>query len=270
MGTDWISRFETLLIDSRWPRPDTVIVDDDTWFTISSRTSTSVPHNSIFRCRLPDAGADAAIDRVLAPYHARRSQIRWVITPTSTPPDLGDRLAVRGFVRQPVGLCMVAPRTFDPGQVGSGVEVFRIDLDMVDTYVETLARAWGDIADEHLATIAEDCRRYLSEGRADIVQFMATVDGRPAGVGVLRLIAGFGLLQGSAVIPEHRRRGAYRALLAARLTDMRAHGADQAAIIANPETSGAICKRLGFREVTRFEYYIFDPDDAGSTGRRSV
>jgi GNAT superfamily N-acetyltransferase len=51
---------------------------------------------------------------------------------------------------------------------------------------------------------------------------------------------------GTAVIPEFRGRGVYRALVHARMTDAKARGARLALVHAREKTSSPILQRLGF------------------------
>ena len=57
------------------------------------------------------------------------------------------------------------------------------------------------------------------------------------------------ILGGSAVLEAHRRKGAYKALLAHRLADARAEGIEAVVIQAVRSTSAPICRTLGFEEV---------------------
>ena len=76
--------------------------------------------------------------------------------------------------------------------------------------------------------------------------YVAYVDGEPVG-------SAGGTVDGDAlrfwegsVLPAHRGRGVYRALVARRLLDARATTADFALVKAVDDTSAPILKRLGF------------------------
>ena len=64
---------------------------------------------------------------------------------------------------------------------------------------------------------------------------------------------------GSAVMPSHRGRGVYRALVARRLADARRDGAEAAVIQAVRSTSAPICVGLGFEEVCAQELWAWSP-----------
>ena len=76
------------------------------------------------------------------------------------------------------------------------------------------------------------------------------------------------LLGGAATLPEHRGRGAYTALVAKRLADARAAGAEAAVIQAVRETSAPICAKLGFEERCALQFYSWIPEQATGDGAR--
>ncbi|MGW0039911.1 GNAT family N-acetyltransferase [Gordonia sp. NPDC003376] len=75
--------------------------------------------------------------------------------------------------------------------------------------------------------------------------FVARIDGDPVGAGGYERVGAVARMWGAAIIPDARGRGAYRALVAARLADARALGAGLVIIHAE-QTSSPILQRLGF------------------------
>jgi hypothetical protein len=67
------------------------------------------------------------------------------------------------------------------------------------------------------------------------------------------------LLGGAATVGDLRGRGIYTSLVARRLADARAAGADAAVIQAVRGTSAPVCANLGFREVLPLEFYAWVP-----------
>nr|WP_243239746.1 GNAT family N-acetyltransferase [Sulfobacillus harzensis] len=64
------------------------------------------------------------------------------------------------------------------------------------------------------------------------------------------------LLGGSAVSEGWRGRGIYKTLVAARLRLARQAGAKAALVQAVEDTSAPICRRMGFREVAEYGFYL--------------
>lgn len=78
-------------------------------------------------------------------------------------------------------------------------------------------------------------------------RYVASVDGVVAGAASMLVHGGIALLTGSATLPGFRRRGVQTALIAARLEDARARGAELAAVTTPPASrSGANAARHGF------------------------
>ena len=77
---------------------------------------------------------------------------------------------------------------------------------------------------------------------------LARVDGEPASSGGCTLDGEVAKLWGAVTLPEFRRRGGYRAVLAERLRLARDHGATLALVKGRVETSAPILARAGFTD----------------------
>ncbi len=93
--------------------------------------------------------------------------------------------------------------------------------------------------------------RELAEAIRDLADWtgfrvLARVDGEPASSGGCTLDGEVAKLWGAVTLPELRRRGGYRAVLAERLRLARDHGATLALVKGRVETSGPILARAGF------------------------
>jgi GNAT superfamily N-acetyltransferase len=95
--------------------------------------------------------------------------------------------------------------------------------------------------------------RDLAEALRDLADWtnfrvLARVDGEPACSGGCTLNGEVAKLWGAVTLPEFRRRGSYRAVLAERLRLARDHGATLALVKGRIETSGPILARAGFTD----------------------
>jgi len=111
-----------------------------------------------------------------------------------------------------------------------------------------------------------DFRQILSLGTragAHRVQFLArTVEtGAPVAFGSVSIheAEGFAVLLGGGTLPAFRGRGAYRALLAARIGYARACGVRWIGLFADPTTSSPIVGRLGFVSYGRRVRWVRPP-----------
>lgn len=85
---------------------------------------------------------------------------------------------------------------------------------------------------------------------------VAYLDGTPVGTGGITVAGPDGRLWGGGVLPGARGRGAYRALLAARLDYAVAHGCELALVKGRVETSGPILRRAGFTAYGQERSYL--------------
>lgn len=92
--------------------------------------------------------------------------------------------------------------------------------------------------------------------------FVARGGGEPVGVGHYALAGTTAVQMGGVVLPAFRKRGIYRALVAARLADAAARGATLATCLARTETSAPRLAKLGFEVVCGFPVFR-SPASAG-------
>ena len=172
----------------------------------------------------------------------------WRVYDHDGPPDLGATLASAGFEPEEPGTLMVLDldhrfEAFAP----KGVEVRRVgSLADLDAFVTAAGRAFG---------AEETWRRHAYAGRLDdpdLGLYVAYVSGEPAASARLEMGQGraFGLLFGGGVDPRFRRRGLYRALVAARVAEARRRGLRFLSTEAR-ETSRPILQSLGFAPLAR-------------------
>jgi GNAT superfamily N-acetyltransferase len=118
----------------------------------------------------------------------------------------------------------------------------------IDSAVFDWAPAYDALL-EHEASLAQEG---LATGRWSQRRYLALVDGRPQGDGGVGLVPGgpdggrVARLWGGGVLPGARGRGAYRALLAARLAFAVEQGATLALVKGRVATSAPILRRAGF------------------------
>jgi GNAT superfamily N-acetyltransferase len=123
----------------------------------------------------------------------------------------------------------------------TGERLFRLSSDIV-------VRGWGR-KEPSEADLERDFRDAVLD-LADWTGFrvVAFADGQPASSGGCTLTGEVAKLWGAVTLPAFRRRGAYRAVLAARLRLARDHGATLALVKGRVETSQPILVRAGFTD----------------------
>ena len=109
------------------------------------------------------------------------------------------------------------------------------------------AEVWENRRERTPAAITEELAGLLeAQESGSEFQVVVFIDGEPAAGGGCGLVGQVARLWGAGTRPAFRGRGAYRALLAARIGLAREHGATLALVKGRVETSGPILRRAGF------------------------
>jgi GNAT superfamily N-acetyltransferase len=223
--------------------------------------------NNVRLAVLNEELADDEIGEVIEPYRRSGSDFAWVVGPLCRPADLGERLLRHGLEPHSDSWGMVLEAEKFEQFIPDGVSVRRIDVDSVDDYVMSSDRGWGA---SPAAGYEADLRRALEKHSETLSAYIAYEQGVPAGSGLMRMFPECAVFIGSSVLPEHRGRGVYRALLTQRLLDMGRAGRTLAVMAADSTSSGPICERFGFERVCSFRAYSLAPTSgAASNGSRS-
>ena len=143
----------------------------------------------------------------------------------------------------------------EPPTAADGIEVGHVDRAdqsaWIDTYVGTMARA--------AATAWRALLPYLL-AEPTVHAFLARVDGRPAGVGLLHIRRHTGLLRGGLVLSGARGQGIQRALIAARTAVALELGCELIASMAEVESvSARNLAAMGLARIDTHPVYEYVP-----------
>ncbi|HEY1550113.1 MAG TPA: GNAT family N-acetyltransferase [Kofleriaceae bacterium] len=226
---------------------DTRVIERDGWLQIVTPSSTLVSLNQVIHSALADAEADETIGQAVAMYRELGLRFRWNAGPGSAPADLGARLERHGLVAS-WGRGMA--RRIDDEPVASDARVVEVDARTIDDFTAVVAAGW----DADAAPLDAIHRRQLAEGRT--VLFVAYDDGTPPAAAAYHACSHSAFLIGGVVLPAHRGRGLYRALVQTRIAHVQRRGFAVATTHARESTSAPILERLGFTTVCRFPMYF--------------
>lgn len=199
---------------------------------------------------LEGADVEAVIAEEQA-YFSPLGEVEWKVYGHDRPPDLIQRLAKRGFeIEEPEAFMILdleKARRFDHHALPPEVTMRRLEdaseLDDVRLIEETV---WGEDCAWVNTSLAVDMALpgYLSI-------YVAYVEGQPACAGWINFHPNshFAGLWGGSTVPEHRGKGLYTALLAARMREAAGRGYRFLVIDASP-MSRPIVERHGFRVLT--------------------
>jgi GNAT superfamily N-acetyltransferase len=205
--------------------------------------------NGATNARFDPETADARIETVLRPFRDRRIDMTWIVGPTSTPPDLVDRLISHGLAIEeaaPIMACSLAGWAAPPS--APGIETTLV-LDGAGFHAATgIMFAGFDLPTARLPLVEERYAGFAIGPDAINRVFLAHLDGRPVATALGYTVDGVVGIYNVATLADARRRGAGGAVTAAALADAAARGATDAILESSP-AGRSVYERLGFREI---------------------
>jgi len=216
--------------------------------------------NMVGCAALDDADADATIAAVRDRFAAQAKSFGWITSPTTRPGDLPQRLVEAGLVKADELAGMILTDLATPIRANPEVEVRAASVAEQRRAIPMTATAYGlppDVAEwfaEALIAAPPPFRFEMYHA------FLPGHDG-PVAFGNLVYVPGTSivLLGGAATVSDMRGHGIYTSLVARRLADARAAGADAAVIQAVRGTSAPVCAKLGFKEIVPLDFYAWVP-----------
>lgn len=212
---------------------------------------------------LAGAELDALIARQREVFARRAEPVEWKLHGHDQPADLPDRLTAAGFVPEDRETVVVGPVALVAGAlpvVPEGVRLREVtareDLERIAAMESAV---WGEDRSGHADMLAKELA--ADPGSLTIVVAESTDGaGEVASAGWIRYVPGtrFATLWGGSTLPQWRRRGIYRALVAYRARLAQARGFTMLQVDASDD-SRPILQRLGFVAVTTTTPYVYTP-----------
>ena len=211
-----------------------------------------------------EAEADARIAAMIDEHRQRNIGFMWMVLPHDTPADLGQRLEAQGMVLAGAAAVMVRRGLDDLESIPLNPAVILEPADMSrEDHVEAVLRIgaasfnWSpEQIPEWRANLIDHAKD--PQTRESEVDYLAYLDGQPAGFGRVILRGGLAYLSGAGTLPELRGRKVYSTLLRRRLEAARERGYHWGTIQAEP-MSRRIVVRYGFVERARTQIYAWMP-----------
>ncbi|HEX6447575.1 MAG TPA: GNAT family N-acetyltransferase [Streptosporangiales bacterium] len=254
-----------------WVPPDAV--DHD----LEEYRLTYYPDRTSVQSSRSERPAAQLVDEVLAKVRADgRTSLRWWVSDATRPADTERELRASGFVLvETVDVLAwelgdaATPRlprldvpcdvTVHPVTDEAGVRLAAaVDADVFD---------WSPATEAQIGDRVRRVEEAVRTGHWPEFQYVACVGGLPAGAGGCTMAGDVARLWGAGVHEAYRGRGAYRALLDARMRRAHELGATLALVKGRVGTSGPILRRAGFTAYGQERCYQLD-DVAGRAERR--
>jgi len=156
--------------------------------------------------------ADDLVAQVTDYFQARRLPATVFLSPACTPPDLAERLAGRGFVRQAAQeawLVLENLPDFVMPATTPGIAITPVTRSEAATFAGVFMAAF-DLPPDFVPWMAQLLEPGM--GLPGVYHYLACVDGQPIGVCSLLCYQTWGILGSAGVLPAHRRSGAATSL----------------------------------------------------------
>jgi ribosomal protein S18 acetylase RimI-like enzyme len=224
--------------------------DEEVWRCFTGVAFRAV--NVAARPRLTPATADRTIHEVTAWFVERGMPWRWLVGATSEPPDLEERLAAAGLVRvsDNPGMAADLAHLTDDGSLPAGATIERVIDEPGLWRWREVQRAGLELDD------ARDEAWWIAHRRpgfapdAPLVNWVASLDGRPVAAAALFDGAGVAGIYNVVTVPDARGRGFGRAVTAEAIAEGRRRGL-RMAVLGSSEMGYPVYRSLGFRDVAR-------------------
>jgi hypothetical protein len=230
---------------------DTRVLDRPGWRQIVTPSAAGGVMNEVGYSVITEGDVEAVIDDVIATYKACGQPVKWYVGPWTKPDDFGERLERRGFSW--TAMRGMGADTAMQIETPSDVSVREVTDDAsLHELLDVSARGWSMTK----ADLDPAMYRAALMKRPQIVRFFsAFIDGVAVGSACLIVRDDYGYLMGTQVLEHARGRGAYKAMVAARLAWLRAQGLEYAVIQAREATAAPILSHLGFEDLFESRCY---------------
>jgi GNAT superfamily N-acetyltransferase len=222
--------------------------------------------NSVVCPRFEEQSMEKQVSEVIEFFKTRGVPHLWWIGPSSTPEWLGEVLVEKGLVKNEweAPAMAVDLRTFDDSKLQeisdrSGVLLNQIKTESdLDLMIGIASDIFPGFSAQFFDAFHNVYRIHLGEGEAaEMMNFIAKIDGEPVGMSSVILGAGVAGLYNVGTLKEHGRKGIGSAVSLMALLYGRKRGYE----IGILQSSGPglnVYTRLGFKEYFRWQTYFGD------------
>lgn len=216
--------------------------------------------NNVFSADIPDSSVEPVVDDLVGRFRSRHVPCFWWSGPVKYDPRVIGLLEDRGFAQafEASAMAMQLPGRLVPKPTAA--EIIKLDsASQLTDWSRTCADAFG--FDDSLAVWWHELYGMLPFGESTpLHHFMATIEGKPAGVASAFIEDGVVGLASVGVRDVHRRQGIGTALTVTALATAWELGCHQGVLFSTPEAL-PIYEAIGFRRFGTGRCYAWSPQD---------
>ena len=213
--------------------------------------------NGVLGPRFTVENMSRRFETAMSHFKSKRMPMRWLLGPSSSPPDLGELLSSQGL-KQGWAIPGMALdlRTVEREPLPKGLEIQQAtDMGSLRACGDTLAEGF-ELRDEIGKGVSDAVVSYgMSPTRRWFIGFL---NGKAVTVSLLILHDDFAGIYCVATVPEARGKGLGRAITSEPLMAAKVEGYDVAVLEAS-SMGFPVYKRIGFRQLCEFRTYTWSP-----------
>jgi len=213
--------------------------------------------NGVLGPRFTAENVSTRVDSAMAHFKKMRVPMRWLLGPSSSPPNLGELLSEQGMKEGwAIPGMALDLKTVDREPLPEGVEIQEAtDAESLRTCGDTLAEGF-EFRDEVERGVSDAVMSYgMSSTRR---WFLGFLNGKAVSVSLLVLHDDFAGVYCVATVPEARGKGLGFAITREPLLVAKTEGYDVAVLEAS-SMGFPVYKRIGFKQLCEFRTYTWSP-----------
>jgi GNAT superfamily N-acetyltransferase len=213
--------------------------------------------NGVLGPRFTVENMSRRFETVMSHFKSKRMPMRWLLGPSSSPPDLGELLSHQGLKEGwAIPGMILDVGTVDREPLPKGLEIQQVtDTESLRVCGDTLAEGF-ELRDEIGKSVSDAVISYgMSPTRR---WFLGRLNGKAVTVSLLVLHARFAGIYCVATIPEARGKGLGYAITREPLIAAKNEGYNIAVLEAS-RMGFPVYRRIGFRQLCQFRTYTWSP-----------
>lgn len=215
-----------------------------------------IPYNGVLRFNVQDK-VDQTIGRIVDHFHQRKTPFMWILHPSSSPSDLGDRLLRSGLsdIEPITGMARSLEDLSERPSLPDDVEIRKVaSASDASTYYQFAAWRWHvpERYQEHYAAIAAGFQ--LGEPGSKAHMWQAWRGGQPIAKAGMLFASNSAGIYAVVTRPEARGQGLARALTLTALHEARSSGFSLAVLHATPMAVN-LYRSIGFEPIADFRLF---------------